>query len=68
MRGLLADANVEGHQARIRELLEQSALWEILADRGVESRLRRSGLDSAALLTSPTYPSAPALAGRRACE
>lgn len=36
MRGLLADSNVEGHQARIGELLARSGLWSVLAELGLE--------------------------------
>ncbi|MGH7138530.1 MAG: hypothetical protein ACREHD_22505 [Pirellulales bacterium] len=36
MRGLLADANVQGHQARIAKLLERSGLWDILVEIGLE--------------------------------
>ncbi|MGH7136939.1 MAG: hypothetical protein ACREHD_14460 [Pirellulales bacterium] len=36
MRGLLADANVHGHQARIAKLLERSGLWDIIVEIGLE--------------------------------
>lgn len=36
MRGLLADKNVEGHQARIEQLLEPRGLRKALAELGVE--------------------------------
>lgn len=36
MRGLLADQNVEGHQARIEKLLEPRGLRKALAELGLE--------------------------------
>lgn len=39
MRGLLADANVAGHQGRIVNLLDRSGLLEILAELGIEFAL-----------------------------
>ena len=36
MRGLLADANIEGHAAFLRTLLEDSGLWVIFSDLKLE--------------------------------
>lgn len=36
MRGLLADANIEGHTAVLRKLLEDAGLWAILDDLRLE--------------------------------